>query len=189
MSVQPAHNLSLEEMDKQSFLHPYTALQDHAENGPTIVASAQGVNITDTKGKEYIDSMAGLWCVNIGWGRDEVVEAITEQASKLAYYHSFASMANEASIRLADRILRLAPDNMSKVFFGNSGSDANDTNVKLVWYYNNLRGKPDKKKIIGRERGYHGVTVAAASMTGIPMVHKAFDIPLPQMLHTVMPHY
>ncbi|MBT5038624.1 MAG: aminotransferase class III-fold pyridoxal phosphate-dependent enzyme, partial [Rhodospirillaceae bacterium] len=119
----------------------------------------------------------------------EVVEAITEQASKLAYYHSFASMANEASIRLADRILRLAPDNMSKVFFGNSGSDANDTNVKLVWYYNNLRGKPDKKKIIGRERGYHGVTVAAASMTGIPMVHKAFDIPLPQMLHTVMPHY
>jgi L-2,4-diaminobutyrate transaminase len=189
MSVQPAHNLSLEEMDKQSFLHPYTALKDHNENGPTIVASANGVKVTDTKGKEYIDAMAGLWCVNIGWGRDEVVEAITEQASKLAYYHSFASMANEASIRLADRILRLVPDNMSKVFFGNSGSDANDTNVKLVWYFNNLRGKPEKKKIIGRHRGYHGVTVAAASMTGIPMVHKAFDIPLPQMRHTLMPHY
>jgi L-2,4-diaminobutyrate transaminase len=189
MSVQPTHNLSLEEMDKQSFLHPYTALKDHNENGPTIVASANGVNITDTKGKEYIDSMAGLWCVNIGWGRDEVVEAITEQCSKLAYYHSFASMGTEPSIRLADRILRLVPGNMSKVFFGNSGSDANDTNVKLVWYFNNLRGKPEKKKIIARDRGYHGVTVAAASMTGIPMVHKAFDIPLPQMRHTLMPHY
>ena len=189
MSVQPAHNLSLEEMDKQSFLHPYTPLKDHFENGPTIVSAAKGVKITDTKGKEYIDSMAGLWCVNIGWGRDEVVEAIAEQASKLAYYHSFASMANEASIRLADRLLRLLPDNMSKVFFGNSGSDANDTNVKLVWYFNNLRGKPDKKKIISRERGYHGVTVAAASLTGIPMVHKAFDVPLSPMRHTVMPHY
>ena len=189
MSVQPAHNLSLEEMDKQSFLHPYTQLKDHAESGPTIVASAKGVKITDTKGKEYIDSMAGLWCVNIGWGREEVVEAIAEQSSKLAYYHSFASMANEASIRLADRILRLVPDNMSKVFFGNSGSDANDTNVKMVWYYNNLRGKTEKKKIISRVRGYHGVTVAAASLTGIPMVHKAFDIPLPRMMHTVMPHY
>jgi L-2,4-diaminobutyrate transaminase len=189
MSVQPTHNLSLEEMDRQSFLHPYTPLKDHLETGPTIVASAKGVKITDTKGKEYIDSMAGLWCVNIGWGREEMVDAIAEQASKLAYYHSFASMANEASIRLADRILRLAPDTMSKVFFGNSGSDANDTNVKLVWYYNNLLGRPDKKKIIARERGYHGVTVAAASLTGIPMVHKAFDIPLPRMLHTVMPHY
>ena len=189
MSVQPAHNLSLEEMDKQSFLHPYTLLKDHSENGPTIVSAAKGVKITDTNGKEYIDSMAGLWCVNIGWGRDEVVEAIAEQASKLAYYHSFASMANEASIRLADRLLRLLPENMSKVFFGNSGSDANDTNVKLVWYYNNLRGKPDKKKIISRERGYHGVTVAAASLTGIPMVHKAFDVPLSPMRQTVMPHF
>ncbi len=189
MSVQPAHNLSLEEMDKQSFLHPYTPLKDHLESGPTIVAAANGVKITDTQGKEYIDSMAGLWCVNIGWGREEVVAAIAEQASKLAYYHSFASMANEASIRLADRLLRLLPDNMSKVFFGNSGSDANDTNVKLVWYYNNLRGKTEKKKIISRIRGYHGVTVAAASLTGIPMVHKAFDVPLPRMLHTVNQHY
>ena len=189
MSIQPAHNLSLEEMDRQSFLHPYTPLKDHLETGPIVVSSANGVKITDSKGKEYIDSMAGLWCVNIGWGREEVVDAIAKQASQLAYYHSFASMANEASIRLADRILRLVPENMSKVFFGNSGSDANDTNVKLVWYFNNLKGCPKKKKIIGRQRGYHGITVAAASLTGIPMVHKAFDVPLPQMLHTEMPHY
>ncbi len=189
MSLQPAHNLSLEEMDKQSFLHPYTPLADHLEAGPLIVASANGVTISDTKGKDYIDAMAGLWCVNIGWGRDEVVEAIAAQSRNLAYHHSFASMANEPAIRLADRLIRLAPNEMSKVFFGNSGSDANDTNVKLVWYYNNLRGRPNKKKIISRRRGYHGVTLAAASLTGIQMVHNAFDLPLDRILHTETPHY
>lgn len=189
MSLQPAHNLSLEEMDKQSFLHPYTPLADHLKNGPRIIDSANGVRVTDTKGKEYIDAMAGLWCVNIGWGRDEVADAIADQARKIAYYHSFASMANEPSIRLADRLIRLLPDNMSKVFFGCSGSDANDTHVKIVWYYNNLRGKPEKKKIISRKRGYHGVTVAAASLTGIQMVHNAFDLPLDRMLHTEEPNY
>jgi L-2,4-diaminobutyrate transaminase len=176
-------------MDIQSFLHPYTALADHMKSGPRIITSARGVMVTDTKGKEYIDAMAGLWCVNIGWGRDEVAEAIYEQAKKLAYYHVFASMANEPAIRLADRVVRMAPGNMSKVFFGNSGSDANDTHVKLVWYYSNLRGKPQKKKIISRKRAYHGVTVAAASLTGIQMVHNAFDLPLKGILHTETPHY
>ena len=189
MSVQPAHNLSLEEMDRQSFLHPYTPLADHLETGPMIVQSAQGVMIKDTKGREFIDGMAGLWCVNIGWGREEVVEAIAKQARELAYFHSFASMGNEPAIRLADRLTRMVPGEMSKVFFGNSGSDANDTHVKMVWYYNNLRGKPAKKKIISRIRGYHGVTVAAASLTGIQMVHNAFDLPLNTMLHTETPHY
>jgi L-2,4-diaminobutyrate transaminase len=189
MSLQSARNLSLEEMVKQSVLHPYTALSAHLESGPSIIASGKGVTLTDIKGKQYIDAMAGLWCVNIGWGRKEVVKAIAEQADNLAYYHSFFSMATEPPIRLADRILRLAPDNMSKVFFGNSGSDANDTNVKLVWYYNNLRGKPEKRKIISRKRGYHGVTVAAASLTGLPSLHTAFNLPLPMILHTETPHY
>ena len=133
--------------------------------------------------------MAGLWCVNIGWGHSEVVDAITEHAKNLPYYHSFFSMATESPIRLADRILRLAPKNMSKVFFGNSGSDANDTNVKLVWYYNNIRGKPEKQKIISRERAYHGVSVASASLTGLPSVHASFNLPLPMIRHTVTPHY
>ena len=189
MSIQQAHNLSLEEMDKQSFLHPYTALKPHLDTGPNIIVSGKGVRLTNTAGKEYIDGMAGLWCVNIGWGHKEVVEAITAQADDLAYYHSFFSMGTEPPIRLADRLLRLAPDNMSKVFFGNSGSDANDTNVKLVWYYNNLRGKPEKQKIISRKRAYHGVTVASASLTGLPSVHAAFNLPLPAILHTETPHY
>ena len=131
MDIEQAHNLSLEEMDKQSFLHPYTALKPHLESGPNIIKSGSGVRLTNAAGKEYIDGMAGLWCVNIGWGHREVVDAITEQAENLAYYHSFFSMGTEAPIRLADRILRLVPGNMSKVFFGNSGSDANDTNVKI----------------------------------------------------------
>ena len=189
MSVQAARNLSLEEMDKQSFLHPYTPLADHLDTGPKIVTSGKGVTITDSHGNDYIDAMAGLWCVNIGWGREEVVQAIADQARKIAYYHSFASMANEPAIRLADRLTRMAPGEMSKVFFGNSGSDANDTHVKMVWYYNNLRGLPAKKKIISRRRGYHGVTVAAASLTGIQMVHNAFDLPIAGVLHTETPHY
>ena len=189
MSLENARNLSLEEMDKQSFLHPYTALNAHQEAGSNIIASGKGVVLTDTKGKKYIDGMAGLWCVNIGWGHQEVVQAITKQAENLAYYHSFFSMGTEAPIRLADRIIRLAPDNMSKVFFGNSGSDANDTNIKLVWYYNNIRGKPEKQKIISRQRAYHGVTVASASLTGLPSLHTAFNLPLPMILHTETPHY
>jgi len=189
MSLENARNLSLEEMDKQSFLHPYTALNAHQETGSTIMASGKGVVLTDTKGKKYIDGMAGLWCVNIGWGHQEVVQAITEQAENLAYYHSFFSMGTEAPIRLADRIMSFVPDNMSKIFFGNSGSDANDTNIKLVWYYNNIRGKPEKQKIISRQRAYHGVSVASASLTGLPSLHAAFNLPLPMILHTETPHY
>jgi L-2,4-diaminobutyrate transaminase len=189
MDIKQDHNLSLEEMDKQSFLHPYTALKSHLETGPDIIVSGHGVRLTNAAGKQFIDAVAGLWCVNIGWGHQEVVEAIAKQAEDLAYYHSFFSMGTEAPIRLADRVLRLVPDNMSKIMFGNSGSDANDTNVKLVWYYNNLLGRPEKQKIISRRRGYHGVTVAAASLTGLPAVHAAFNLPLPMARHTETPHY
>ncbi|MDH3674370.1 MAG: aminotransferase, partial [Anaerolineae bacterium] len=189
MSETDAVDVSLEEMDKQSHLHPFTSLADHLKTGPKVMLEGQGVMVRDNHGNEYIDSMAGLWCVNVGWGREEIVSAISEQARQLAYYHSFASMANEPAIQLADRLMHIAPGRMSKVFFGNSGSDANDTNVKLVWYYNNLRGKPDKKKIIARRRAYHGVTVASASLTGLDMVHNAFDLPLPNILHTDTPHY
>ncbi|MBL29278.1 MAG: hypothetical protein CMM50_17240 [Rhodospirillaceae bacterium] len=189
MRADPADNLSLEEMDKLSLLHPYTHLVQHAERGPLIMTEGAGVRLTDNHGRRYIDAMGGLWCVNVGYGRPEIVEAIAAQATKLPYYHIFASMGTEPAIRLADRVLRLVPENMSKVFFGNSGSDANDTNVKLIWYYNNLLKRPKKKKIIARRRGYHGVTVAAASMTGLPHVHAAFDLPLPGFLHTSAPHH
>ena len=182
-------NLSLEEMDKQSLLHPYTSITDHLEHGPIVIEKGHAARVTDTTGRDYIDAMGGLWCVNIGHGRQEMVDAITEQASKLAYYHLFFSMANEPAIRLADEVLRIAPDHMSKVFFCNSGSEANDTQVKIAWYYNNLRGLPQKKKIISRHNGYHGVTAVAASMTGLPRNHKSFNIPLDGFLHVTSPHH
>ncbi|GIS65979.1 MAG: hypothetical protein CM1200mP4_3270 [Rhodospirillaceae bacterium] len=133
--------------------------------------------------------MGGLWCVNIGHGRQEMVDAITEQPSKLAYYHLFFSMANEPAIRLADEVLRIAPDHMSKVFFCNSGSEAKTLRKKISWYYNNLRGLPQKKKIISRHNGYHGVTAVAASMTGLPRNHKSFNLPLDGFLHVTSPHH
>ncbi len=189
MTAQPASTPSLEELDKERVLHPATSIADHLKSGPRIMAEGSGVTLTDTGGRRYLDAVAGLWCVNIGYGRPEVADAMAAQARRLAYYHTFSSMSNEPQIRLADRLLRLAPGPMSKVFFGNSGSDANDTQVKLVWYYNNLRGRPRKKKIVARLQAYHGTTVATASLTGLPLFHKAFDLPIAGILHTAAPYY
>jgi len=180
---------SLTDLDRRSLLHPFTSIAQHLETGPQIIQRGRGIHVVAEDGREYIDGLAGLWCVNVGYGRQEIVDAISEQAGRLSYYHSFASMANEPAIRLADRLLELAPAGMSKVFFGNSGSDANDTQIKLVWYYNNLRGKPEKTKIIARKRAYHGVTLGASSMTGLPPVHQAFNLPLPGFLHVSTPHH
>jgi L-2,4-diaminobutyrate transaminase len=181
--------VSLEVLDKERVLHPATSIADHLEKGPRIMAEGSGVTLVDSQGRRYIDAVAGLWCVNIGYGRTEVADAMGAQARRLSYYHTFSSMSNEPQIRLADRLLGLVPGRMSKVFFGNSGSDANDTQVKLCWYYNNLRDKPKKKKIIARFQAYHGTTVASASLTGLPAFHKAFDLPIPNVLHTAVPHY
>ncbi|HYM73416.1 MAG TPA: aminotransferase [Stellaceae bacterium] len=194
MALDVKENYSLEEMDRQSLFHPSTSIADHLANGPTIISGASGVRVRNHQGREFIDCGAGLWCVNIGYGRAELGEAAAKAMADLGYYHLFSSYSNEPIIRLADRVLALfreragAPD-LSKVFFGTSGSDANDTNFKLVRYYNNLRGQPEKKKIISRLGSYHGLTAAAGSLTGIPSFHKAFDLPLPGVLHTSCPHF
>jgi L-2,4-diaminobutyrate transaminase len=187
-------NYSLEDMDRQSLLHPLTSIATHMKSGPLIVGRGKGVRIRDHKGREMIDCGAGLWCVNIGYGRPEIAEAARAAIENLNYYHIFGGSSNEPIIRLADRILTLLRENagarhLARVFFGCSGSDANDTNVKLVRYYHNLLGKPDKKKIISREGAYHGLTCAAGSLTGIPVYHKAFDLPLPGVVHTSCPHW
>ena len=179
----------LAELDKSYLFHPFTALGDHERDGPKLVIrEGSGVRLTDDAGDSFIDAMAGLWCVNAGYGRAEIADAMADQAKRLSYYHSFSSMACETPILLAQRLIESAPANMSKVFFGNSGSDANDTQVKLAWYYNNARGLPKKKKIIARTRGYHGVTVMSGGMTGLPGLHSGFDLPLPFVKHTTAPH-
>ena len=189
-----AQNYSLEEMDRQSLIHPATSIADHLKNGPTIIAAGSGVRIKDRYGRELIDCGAGLWCVNIGYGRAELGEAAAQAMRDLGYYHTFGSHSNEPIIRLADRVLNLFREragagHLSKVFFGTSGSDANDTNFKLVRYYNNLRGLTHKKKVISRLGSYHGLTYAAGSLTGIAAFHKAFDLPIEGVLHTSCPHF
>jgi L-2,4-diaminobutyrate transaminase len=183
---------TIAENDRRSVLHPFTNLKDFASGklgDPTIVTGGDGIRIQDATGRIYIDGFAGLYCVNIGYGRLEVAEAIAQQARKLAYYHTYAAHTNEELATLGERLIRMAPGNASKVFFGLSGSDANETQAKLVWYYNNLRGYPKKKKIIARERGYHGCSVISGSMTGMSFYHDHMDLPFPGILHTGVPHH
>lgn len=177
------------DIDRRYSFHPFTSLATHEKVGPpTVMVRGQGVWLEDAQGRRYLDGMAGLWCVNVGYGRTELADAMREQAATLPYCHAFSSMASDKPALLAQRLIAMAPTPMSKVFFGNSGSDANDTQVKLVWYYNNARGRPNKKKIIARKRGYHGVTIVSGSLTGLPGLHAGFDLPLSFVKHTTAPH-
>ncbi|WP_458734883.1 aminotransferase [Zobellella taiwanensis] len=179
------------EIDRNTVFHASTHLKQYAQGevGGRIITGAQGIRIQDSEGVELIDAFAGLYCVNIGYGRTEMAEAIYEQAKKLAYYHTYVGHTNEALIELSDRIIKMAPAGMSKVYYGMSGSDANETQLKLVWYYNNARGLPQKKKVISRDRGYHGSSIASGSMTGLPLFHAHFDLPLERIKHTIAPVY
>jgi len=170
-------------------LHSYTNLPQHEETGPLVLSHGKGIYVYDEQGREYIEGLGGLWCVSLGFGEEALVEAAVEQMRKLPYYHTFASSGTEPPVKLAERLKGIAPAPMSKVYFTNSGSEANDTVVKMVWYYNNSVGRPQKKKIISRIKGYHGVTVASASLTGIPINHNDFDLPIANILHTDCPHY
>ncbi|MDG2340715.1 MAG: aspartate aminotransferase family protein, partial [Paracoccaceae bacterium] len=184
-------NDQLDQWDRENFFHPSTHLAQHArgETPSRIIKTASGCYIEDRDGNRMLDAFAGLYCVNVGYGRQEIAEAIAEQAKELAYYHSYVGHGTEASITLSKMILDRAPDNMSKVYFGLGGSDANETNIKLIWYYNNILGRPEKKKIISRWRGYHGSGLMTGSLTGLELFHKKFDLPLTQVIHTEAPHF
>ena len=181
--------MHVEELDRNYLFHPMTNLAAHAENGPHMtIVEGHGATVTDRAGRDYLDAMAGLWCVNVGYSHPEMAEALREQALKLPYFHAFSSMGTDLPARLSERLINMAPVPMSKVFYGNSGSDANDTQAKLVWYYNNVLGRPLKKKIIARRRGYHGVTVLSGGLTGLKNLHDGFDLPLPMIRHIRPPH-
>ncbi len=184
-------NDKLDQWDRESFFHPSTHLAQHArgESPNRVVKTGSGVFIEDRDGNKMLDAFAGLYCVNVGYGRTEIADAIAEQAKELAYYHAYVGHGTEASITLAHMILERAPAGMSKVYFGLGGSDANETNVKLIWYYNNILGRPEKKKIISRWRGYHGSGLVTGSLTGLELFHKKFDLPLSQIIHTEAPYY
>ena len=185
--MSPLSNLATR--DVETLVHPYINLATFRDTGPLIIERGKGVTVYDTDGKPYIEGMAGLWCTALGYGNEELVETAAAQMRKLSFAHLFTGKSHDPAIELAEKLKEIAPVPISKVFFCNSGSEANDTQVKLVWYLNNARGKPRKKKIISRVKAYHGVTVAAASLTGLPGNHADFDVPLPGFLHTACPHH
>jgi 4-aminobutyrate--pyruvate transaminase len=175
--------------DVETLVHPYTNLATFRDTGPLVIERAKGVYVYDTEGKDYIEGMAGLWCTALGYGNEELVEVAAAQMRKLSFAHLFSGRSHDPAIELAEKLKEIAPVPVSKVFFCNSGSEANDTQMKLVWYMNNGLGRPKKKKIVSRQRAYHGVTIAAASLTGLPANHTDFDLPIAGVVHTSCPHH
>lgn len=187
----PNRTNDLNAWDRDHFFHPSTHMALHArgESPRRMMQGGEGCYITDSEGRRSLDAFAGLYCVNVGYGRTEIADAIAKQAHELAYYHAYVGHGTEASITLARMIVERAPAHMSRVYFGLSGSDANETNIKLIWYYNNVLGRPEKKKIISRWRGYHGSGVMTGSLTGLALFHSHFDLPRAPILHTEAPYY
>jgi 4-aminobutyrate--pyruvate transaminase len=186
-TVMPLSNLAVR--DIETLVHPYTNLASFRESGPLVLERGQGVFVYDSEGRPYLEGMAGLWCTALGYGNEELIEAAVAQMRKLPFAHLFTGKSHDPAIELAERLKEIAPVPTSKVFFASSGSEANDTQIKLVWYMNNALGRPRKKKIVSRIKAYHGVTVAAASLTGLLPNHRDFDLPIPGIVHTSCPHH
>ncbi len=180
---------SLAAADIATSLHPYTDARALEENGPIIIARGEGIHVWDTAGNKYIEGLAGLWSVAVGFGEKRLADAAYKQMTQLPYYHIFAAKAHEPSIRLAEKLVELSPEPLTRVFYTNSGSEANDTVVKLVWYMNNALGRPAKKKFLARTKGYHGITIASGSLTGLPNNHRDFDLPAIPVVHLTCPHF
>jgi 4-aminobutyrate---pyruvate transaminase len=175
--------------DIAAHFHSFTNLATHPEVGPLVITKGEGVFVEDDRGNRYLEAVSALWCASLGFSNERLAQAGSEALRGLPYYHTFTGRSNPAVIALANKLLSIAPVPMSKVFFANSGSEANDSAVKLIWYYHNAIGKPEKKKIIARRNAYHGVTVASASLSGLVTNHRDFDLPIHNILHTDCPHY
>lgn len=175
--------------DAAHHLHAFTNLRSHSEQGGLVIDRGQGIFVYDESGKDYIEGLSGLWCTSLGYSEPRLVEAAIRQLKRLPFNHTFRGRTHEVSIELAERLIRMAPTPMSKVFFATSGSEANDSAMKLIWFYNNARGKPEKRKILGRINGYHGTTIATTSLTGLPEMHKLCNLPIADVLHADCPHY
>ena len=180
---------NMQARDMESVVHPYTPLHRLKEFGPLMIERGEGVYVYDNRGNAFIEGMSGLWCSGLGFSDRELIEAGKEQLEKLPYYHNFTGKGTEPAVELAEMLKEIAPMDCGKVLFSSSGSEANDTQIKLMWYYNNAMGRPEKKKIISRVKAYHGVTLMAASLTGLPANHGDFDLPLDRVLHTDCPHF
>ncbi|MBL4614938.1 MAG: aspartate aminotransferase family protein [Magnetovibrio sp.] len=180
---------SPEARDIKYHMHGYTNARAHLDVGPLVIEKGDGVYVEDSSGKRYIEGMSGLWSVGLGFSEERLMDAAMTQMRKLPYYHNFSHKSHKPVIDLAEKLVSISPVPMSKVFFTNSGSEANDTILKMIWYRSNALGQPERKKVISRLRGYHGVTIASASLTGLPNNHRSFDLPIANVLHTACPHH
>ena len=180
---------SLARADIANELHPYADARLHERIGPIVIDRGEGIYVYDTTGKEYIEGMAGLWSVAVGFNEPRLVQAAAAQMAKLPYYHMFGHKSHEPVIRLAEKLVAMTPPQLTRVFFTNSGSEAVDTTVKMVWYANNALGRPKKKKFLARQKAYHGITVASGSLTGLPGNHRDFDLPAIPVRHLTCPHF
>jgi len=180
---------SLAARDVAYAMHPYTNLAQHEERGPTVFTRGEGIYIWDDEGNQYLEGLAGLWCTSLGYSEQRLVDAAVKQLGTLPFAHTFAHRSSIPVIELCETLIKMAPGDMGKVFLVNSGSEAVDAAIKMIWYYNNALERPEKKKIISRKRGYHGVTIAGGSLTAIPLMQNDFDLPLDRFLHTDTPCY
>ena len=180
---------SIEAKDIENHFHPYTSPKILKEAGPHVISKGEGIYVYDNSDTKFIEGMSGLWCASLGFDNKDLVDAATKQMKKLPFYHSFAGKVPEVAAHLSEKLISIAPKGLDKVFFCNSGSEANDTAIKVVWYYQNALGRPEKRKIISRKRGYHGVTMVAGSLTGLPYAQDGFGLPLDFVRHTSCPHY
>ena len=176
-------------LDAAHHFHPYSNAKRIEKQGPMVIAKGKGIKVWDDQGNEYIEAMAGLWSVAVGFGEERLVEAAKKQLETLPYYHSFTHKSHPAVAQLSQKLTEIVGLNMTHAHYTNSGSEANDSAMKMIWYYNNALNRPEKKKIISRFKAYHGITIASGSLTGIPMMHNDFDLPIKQVLHTRCPHY
>jgi 4-aminobutyrate--pyruvate transaminase len=175
--------------DQAYHLHPYTNLRTLERDGPLVISRGEGAFVYDEQGRRYIEGLAGLWCTALGFSEQRLVDAATRQLSTLPYYHSFAAKVPEVLTDLSEALIAIAPAPLARVIFSQSGSEANDTAIKIVWYYQNALGRPEKKKILARRGGYHGVTIASASLTGQAYAQDGFDLPRPWAVHVARPHF
>ncbi|GAB4125189.1 MAG: aspartate aminotransferase family protein [Rhodothalassiaceae bacterium] len=191
----PARRLSSERLqalvaaDSRHHLHPFTAHRELRAAGPRVITGAEGVHLIDAEGKRILDGMAGLWCVQVGYGQESLAEAGYKALKELPYYNVFFQCTHPYVAELSESLSDVMPHDLRHFFFANSGSEANDSAVKLIRYYWNLMGRPEKKQIIARDWAYHGVTLAAASLSGLPHMHPQFDLPLAGFHHVGPPPY
>ncbi|HET7155791.1 MAG TPA: aminotransferase [Hyphomicrobiaceae bacterium] len=180
---------SIEARDIASLVHMQTNLRKHQTEGPLVITRGEGCRVFDNTGRDYIEAVAGLWCASLGFGSERLAKVAYEQMRELGYYHLYRHRSNEPVVQLAEKLLEIAPVPMARVIFQCSGSEANDTAVKLSWYYWHALGQPQRTKIIARQMGYHGNTCAAVSLSGKPDMHAGFGLPFPNFKHTEFPHY